>query len=112
MDAALQVGPHRAEQRGRITFLTLLATLLSTQPRISLAFWAARTHCWLTSSLPPTATLRSLSAGWRSKSCLDTLLGQGCARGPANPSRVSQVSLETALFFLRMQYTNFTDSSH
>ena len=31
-------------QRGRITSLALLAMLLLMQPRIQLAFWAARAH--------------------------------------------------------------------
>ena len=41
---------------GRITSLDLLAALLLVQPRIWLAFWAARVHCWFTSSLPSTST--------------------------------------------------------
>ena len=41
----------RAEQRGKITSLDLLVTLLSMQPRIWLAFWAASAHCWLMLSL-------------------------------------------------------------
>ncbi|KAK4821667.1 hypothetical protein QYF61_027135 [Mycteria americana] len=43
-------GLTRVEQRDRITSLDLLAMLLLTQPRISLAFWAASAHCWLMSS--------------------------------------------------------------
>lgn len=39
-----------ADQRGIITFLRLLATLLLMQPRILLAF-AAKAHSWLTVSL-------------------------------------------------------------
>ena len=45
-----------------ITSLTLLAMLLLMQPRIQLAFWAARAHCWLMSSLPSISTLRSFLA--------------------------------------------------
>ena len=41
---------------GRITFLDLLAMLLLMQPRILLAFWAARACCCLMSSLPFTST--------------------------------------------------------
>ena len=37
-------GLTRAEQRGTITSLSLLAATLLIQPRILLAFWAARTH--------------------------------------------------------------------
>ena len=40
----------RAEQRGTITSLALLATPLLMQPRILLAFQAARAHCWLMTS--------------------------------------------------------------
>ena len=35
------------EDPGRFSSLTLLATLLLMQPRIQLAFWAVRAHCWL-----------------------------------------------------------------
>ncbi|KAK4831314.1 hypothetical protein QYF61_016803, partial [Mycteria americana] len=45
LDAALQGGLTRAEQRGRIPSLALLATLLWMQPRIRLAFWAVSAHC-------------------------------------------------------------------
>ncbi|KAK4819180.1 hypothetical protein QYF61_025995 [Mycteria americana] len=41
LDAVLQGGLSRAEQRGRILSLDLLATLLWMQPRIRLPFWAA-----------------------------------------------------------------------
>ena len=48
MEAVLQVGSHKSgAQEGRITSLDLLATLLLMQPRIRLAFWDARAHCWL-----------------------------------------------------------------
>ncbi|KAK4812332.1 hypothetical protein QYF61_017109 [Mycteria americana] len=56
-------GLTRAEQRGRITSLDLLATLLFMQPRIWLAFWAASAHCQLTSSFSSTSTPKSFSAG-------------------------------------------------
>jgi len=42
LDAGLQGGLTREEQRGRITSLDLLPTLLLMQPRIWLALWAAR----------------------------------------------------------------------
>jgi len=44
-------GLTRAEQRGRIPSLALLATLLLMQPRVWLAFWAASARWWLMSSL-------------------------------------------------------------
>jgi len=44
-------GLTRAEQKGTIPSLTLLATPLLMEPRILLAFWAANTHCWFVSSL-------------------------------------------------------------
>lgn len=37
----------RAESRGRITSLHLLATLLLMQLRMGLVFWAMSTHCWV-----------------------------------------------------------------
>jgi len=40
-------GLTRAEQRGRITSLDLLATLLFMQPRIQLAFWDANAQFFL-----------------------------------------------------------------
>ena len=49
-------GLTSAEQKGRITSLHLLATLLLMQPRIQLAFWTARAHRWLMSNLPSTST--------------------------------------------------------
>ena len=42
--------------------LSLLVTLVLMQPRICLAFWAARAHCWFMSSLPSTRTPKSFSA--------------------------------------------------
>jgi len=38
-------GLTRAEQRGRITSVDLLATLLLMQPTIRLVFWVVSTHC-------------------------------------------------------------------
>jgi len=38
-------GLSKAEQRGRITSLDLLAVLFLAYPRISLAFLVARAHC-------------------------------------------------------------------
>ena len=54
-------GLTRAEQRGRITSLDLLATLLM-QPRTRLALRAASAHCQLMSSLSSISTPKSLSA--------------------------------------------------
>lgn len=42
------------QQGGRIPLLAALR-----QPRMLLAFFATRTHCWLTSSLVPTTTPKS-----------------------------------------------------
>ena len=53
----------RAEYRGRIPSLDLLATLLLMQPRIRLAFWAASTHCWVILSFLSTNTLKYFSLG-------------------------------------------------
>ena len=45
LDAVLQVRPHSTEQRGRITSLATLATLLLVQLRM--AFWAVSQQCAL-----------------------------------------------------------------
>ncbi|KAK4809169.1 hypothetical protein QYF61_006427 [Mycteria americana] len=55
-------GLTSAELRGRITFLELLAVLYLMQPRIPLAFCAARAHYWLMFNLVPTRILRSFFA--------------------------------------------------
>jgi len=68
LDAGLPGGGlTRVGQRGRIPSLTLLPTLLGVQPGIQLAFWAASTHCQLTSSFSSTMMNHELSAGKISK---------------------------------------------
>jgi len=57
-------GLTSAEQKGRITSLHLLATLLLMQPRIQLAFWPVTTHYWLMSSLPSTSPLSPFQQGY------------------------------------------------
>ena len=52
--AVLWGGLRRAEERGSIPSLDMLATLLVMQPRSCLAFWAASPHCRLMSQLSPT----------------------------------------------------------
>ena len=47
LDRGLQMCLIRAEQKGRITSLDLLARLCLVQPRMPLDFFAARAHCWL-----------------------------------------------------------------
>ena len=44
-----------AVSRGRVTSPSLLATLLWMQPRVRLAFWAAKARCWLMPSCHPPA---------------------------------------------------------
>ena len=63
LDAALQGGLSRAEQRGRIPSLDLLLTLLDTQPRTRVAFWAASTRCWLMWSFSSPSTPKSFPSG-------------------------------------------------
>lgn len=41
----------RVEQRGRITYFYTVAKLCLMQPRMSLAIFPARLHCWLMISL-------------------------------------------------------------
>ncbi|KAK4829642.1 hypothetical protein QYF61_005935 [Mycteria americana] len=73
LDAALQGGLTRAEQRGRIPSLALLATLLWMQPRIRLAFWAASAHCQVMLSFSSTNTPKSFSSGLPSIPSLPSL---------------------------------------
>jgi len=56
LDAGLLGGLSRAEQRGRIPPLALLATLLGMQPGVRLSFWAACARWWLMSSISYTNT--------------------------------------------------------
>jgi len=53
----------RAEQRGRVPSLDLLATMLLMQPRVWLAFWAASAHCRVMLSFSSTSTPKSFSSG-------------------------------------------------
>lgn len=53
----------RAEQRSRITSITLLVTLDLMQPRVQFFVWAGSTHCWLMLSFSATSTPKSFSAG-------------------------------------------------
>ena len=55
-------GVTRAEQRGRILSLTLLATLLLVQHRIWLAFWAVSAYWWVTLSSSSSSTPTSFSS--------------------------------------------------
>ena len=74
LDAALQGGLSRAEQRGRIPSLDLLLlTLLDTQPRTRVAFWAASTHCQVTLSFLSINTPKSFSSGLLSIHSLPSL---------------------------------------
>jgi len=52
---ALEATPNAATRGQSIAeqSLTLLASPLQLQPSIQLAFWAASTHCWLTSTRTP-----------------------------------------------------------
>lgn len=52
LDTALQCGLTSAEQRRSIPSLNMLTTLLQTQLRISLAFFASRAHWWLVFATP------------------------------------------------------------
>ena len=53
----------RAEQRGRITSLDLLVTLLLMQPRTWLASWAGSAHCYVLLSFSSNSTPKSCSSG-------------------------------------------------
>jgi len=54
--------PTSAEQRGRISSLTLLVMFLLIQHRIWLTLWTVRAYCWLTSSFSSTSTPNFFSA--------------------------------------------------
>ena len=56
-------GLMRAEQRETITFFFWLATPLLMQPKIQLAFQAARAPCWLMLSFSSTRNPKSFSVG-------------------------------------------------
>ena len=62
LDRVASKWPHQGRAEGRITFLALLATFYSMDPRMPLAFLATRAHCWLISKLLFTRTSRSFSA--------------------------------------------------
>ena len=113
-------GPTRAEQRGRITSLDLLATLLLMQSSVQLAFWAVSAHCWLMPSFSSTSTPKSFSAGLLSiPSSPVLILGaaltqvQDLALGLVElheiptvpPLQLVQVSLDDILSFSHVGYT-------
>jgi len=50
-------GLTRAEQKETVASFALLAIPLLIKPRISLAFWAASSHFWLTFSFSSARTL-------------------------------------------------------
>ena len=56
-------GLTRADQRGRIPSLDLLATLLLMQLRMRLACWAVSTHCWAVLSFSSASTPKSFYSG-------------------------------------------------
>ena len=56
-------GFTRVHERGRITILDLLATLLLIQPRIRLAFWAVSGHCCVMLSISSTTAPKTLFSG-------------------------------------------------
>lgn len=62
LDPALELCLTRAEQRGRITSLSLLAMLFLMQTRRLLGFCAARVHRWLTVGLASFSA--RLLCGW------------------------------------------------
>jgi len=61
------------EQRGRISILDLLLTLLLVQPRLQLPFEAARAHCRLLLNLPTTDIPKSFFSGLLSNYSLPNL---------------------------------------
>jgi len=66
-------GLMRAELRGTVTSLALLATPLLMEFRIPLAFQAAGAHCWLMFSFSSVRTPKSFSAGLFSRSSSPSL---------------------------------------
>lgn len=70
-------GLIRAEKRGRITSLELLATLLLMHPRMPLAFLVTRAHYWVMDSLSSIRTPRSFSAEHLSSRWCPLILSNG-----------------------------------
>jgi len=62
LDAVLQVRPHSAEQRHTITSSPCWPHCFWMQPRIGLAFWAARAPCWLLKQYEVCSMLDKLSS--------------------------------------------------
>jgi len=57
------VGSDESGVKGQNPPLALLPMLLTMQPRVRVAFWAASAHCRLLLSFPPTSTPKSFSSG-------------------------------------------------
>ena len=68
MDTVLQVGPHEDRVEGDNHLLLPAATLLVMEPRIPMAFQAARAHSQIMSRFSPIRTSKSFSAGLLSRS--------------------------------------------
>jgi len=64
LDTAFQMCLTCAQQRGSITSLSLLAALFLMQPRMLLAVFAPKAHCWLTFSWVLTRIHRSFSGSY------------------------------------------------
>lgn len=52
----------KAEERGRIPFLSLVAAVFPMQPRRLFGLFVVRAHCWLMVSMVSIMTHRSFSA--------------------------------------------------
>ena len=73
LDAALQWGLTRAEQRHRIPSLALLPTVLWMQPRTRLAFWAGSAMAGSCPALhPPASPEQGCSGSLHPPDCADT----------------------------------------
>lgn len=59
------VALHWTHFSRRITSLSLLVTLVRIQPRVLMAAFARRSHCWLMVRLSSTRTPRAFSAKWK-----------------------------------------------
>lgn len=79
-----------------ITPIDLLAVLLLVQPRMLLPFFAARTHCWLTVTLPSTSTCTSFPAELLQSCSTTANQVPACMNSGTLPSQLSHL---TFLYF-------------
>lgn len=90
------VGPWLQSHKGwgevLIIPVDLLAVLPLVQPKVLLHFTAARTHCWLTPTLPSTRTCKSSSAELLQSCSTPANQGPACVNSGTLPSQLSHLA--------------------